>query len=321
MRLHSLSESANTAHRPALALRAAQHHPVLNTTVTTVAASDGDQLSLAIVGDGVLQTTVLPRVGRITIGRSAECEVRIDDASISRNHATLLIEPLCIVDNGSANGTWVDGQRIRSNEPVSILVHQSIRLGNITVIVQRRNAAAPRLRKLRSHAYFDSRLDDECDRARNHNATLGVIHLVVPGAIDLIDMVDGALQDTDVLASYGPDELEILLVDAAAEHTHDVVRRLEAGFAARGHDAQLGSAWYPRDGRDPSALASRARRRAFGELDGAETGIVVADERMAALHELIARRRARRHQRAVAGRDRRRQGGVRGDVAPQVGAR
>jgi two-component system response regulator AtoC len=261
---------------------------VLNTTVTQIAPSDGEQLSLAIVGDGVLQSTPLPRVGRVTLGRSTECEVRIDEASISRNHATLLLEPLCIVDHGSANGTWVDNERIPANQPIPIRVQQSIRLGSVTLIVQRRTAAAPRFRKLRSHGYFESRLDDECDRARNRGSSLAVVHLVTRGAIELVDVVDAALQDTDVVAAYGPDELEILLVDATADHAHDVVRRVETTLADRGHDAQLGWAWYPRDGRDPSALVARARRHALGEVDD-PGDIVVADERMVALHDLVAR--------------------------------
>jgi DNA-binding NtrC family response regulator len=263
---------------------------LLNTTVTQIAPSDGEQLSLAIVGDGVLQSTPLPHVGRVTLGRSTECEVRIDEASISRNHATLLLEPLCIVDNGSANGTWVDNERIPPGTPVPIRVHQSIRLGSVTVIVQRRAAAAPRIRKLRSHGYFESRLDDECDRARNRGTSLAVVHLVTRGAIELVDVVDAALQDTDVVAAYGPDELEVLLVDATADHAHEVVHQIEAAFAQRGHDAQVGWAWYPRDGRDPSALVARARRRALGEVDdAASSDIVVADDRMVALHDLVAR--------------------------------
>jgi DNA-binding NtrC family response regulator len=263
----------------------------IKTTVTAIVASDGDRLSLVVVGDGVLQSSPLPDVGRVTIGRSAECEIRIDDASISRNHATIIVDPLSVIDNGSANGTWVDNQRIPANSPVAIRLHQNLRLGSVAVIVQRNAFAPQRARKVRSHTYFESRLDDECDLAAARGNSLAVVHVVAPGAIDLVDTIGAALQDADVVASYGPDELELLLVGTTPDQAHDVVRRIEGTLVARGHDARLGSAWYPRDGRDPSALAGRARRRALGDVDDpADAGdIVVVDPRMAALHELIAR--------------------------------
>ena len=93
-----------------------------HTVTTAIAIEGGDQLFLAIVGDGVLQTSALPSTGRVGLGRAAENEIRIDDGSISRNHAILLVgEVLHIIDNSSANGTWVREQRIAPNTPVEIL--------------------------------------------------------------------------------------------------------------------------------------------------------------------------------------------------------
>src|SRR5262249_37388459 len=50
----------------------------------------------------------LPAVGTMSIGRDEESAVRIDDLSVSRNHAVLHVGPkLVIEDLGSANGTMV----------------------------------------------------------------------------------------------------------------------------------------------------------------------------------------------------------------------
>lgn len=51
----------------------------------------------------------------ITIGRSEECSVVVNDAKISRIHAQLVQDDegvVSVVDLGSTNGTWVNGNRI-----------------------------------------------------------------------------------------------------------------------------------------------------------------------------------------------------------------
>ena len=52
----------------------------------------------------------LPESGTVTIGRGAHCDLRLDDDSVSRQHACLYLPSLEIEDLGSRNGTWlVDG--------------------------------------------------------------------------------------------------------------------------------------------------------------------------------------------------------------------
>jgi pSer/pThr/pTyr-binding forkhead associated (FHA) protein len=49
----------------------------------------------------------------ITIGRQ-NCDIRLDDPEISRQHAVLTIEGDAVIleDLGSVNGTFIEGQRI-----------------------------------------------------------------------------------------------------------------------------------------------------------------------------------------------------------------
>src|SRR5262249_26431376 len=150
-----------TAREPIIAA-VAQH-----TTVTTIVPSSGDQLFLVVVGDRVIATEALPSVGSVVIGRAPGCELRIDETSISRDHAGRYLDRvLQIVDTQSANGIWIDDQRIAPNEAVEIRLDQVVRLGSVTIIVQRRPAPVPQPRRLRTHEYFVSRIEDECDRAR-----------------------------------------------------------------------------------------------------------------------------------------------------------
>jgi pSer/pThr/pTyr-binding forkhead associated (FHA) protein len=75
-----------------------------DTTVATHQPADNEQLFLLVVGDHVLATQELTGVGSVTIGRAGECDVRIDDASMSRVHAELRLgPPLSITDTRSAN--------------------------------------------------------------------------------------------------------------------------------------------------------------------------------------------------------------------------
>ena len=56
--------------------------------------------------------------GRMTIGRSPDAEVFLDDVTVSRNHALLVRrrDGLYVDDLGSLNGTYVNRRRIESHK-------------------------------------------------------------------------------------------------------------------------------------------------------------------------------------------------------------
>jgi two-component system, NtrC family, response regulator AtoC len=65
-------------------------------------------LQLMVLDGAQRQVVDLPASGTMTIGRSRECNVRIQDSSVSRRHALLHLGPqLVIEDLGSANGTMI----------------------------------------------------------------------------------------------------------------------------------------------------------------------------------------------------------------------
>jgi hypothetical protein len=67
-------------------------------------------------GGGIAGETFTPAGPRTLIGRSPECEVFLDDVTVSRRHAELLLEgeQFTIRDLGSLNGTFVNRQRVES---------------------------------------------------------------------------------------------------------------------------------------------------------------------------------------------------------------
>ncbi|HSN31025.1 MAG TPA: sigma 54-interacting transcriptional regulator [Kofleriaceae bacterium] len=226
------------------------------------------------------------------IGRAPECDVRIEHGSISRKHATLnLDDTLQVTDAGSANGTWVADQRIAPNRATVIRINEAIRLGTVTLIVQRRSTPV-RAQRIRSHDYFEDRLEDECARASHHEAVFVVAHVVLADpAYDVGTVLLSALREGDVVARYAPSELEVLLPDAGHDEARKILHRLETLLEQRGFAARVGAAWFPRDGRDASALAARARSRARATLtqEAQAPQVVVSDERMRALHQLLAK--------------------------------
>jgi len=73
--------------------------------------------------------SILP--GETILGRSKDANIVLSDQSVSRVHATFssINGRVQIVDNGSSNGTYVDGERLTSNSPVEIVDGSVIKFG------------------------------------------------------------------------------------------------------------------------------------------------------------------------------------------------
>ena len=56
----------------------------------------------------------------MVLGRHELCEVHLEDATVSRRHASLRWRDgvWMLLDLGSTNGTWVNGRRVTSQTPV-----------------------------------------------------------------------------------------------------------------------------------------------------------------------------------------------------------
>jgi len=69
-------------------------------------------------GGGRAGESFLPNGERTRIGRSPDCEIFLDDVTVSRNHAVLVERDgtFFVEDQGSLNGTFVNRRRIDSAE-------------------------------------------------------------------------------------------------------------------------------------------------------------------------------------------------------------
>src|SRR6266852_9321737 len=87
-----------------------------------------EAMLLAPSGRTVLESAV------VTIGRTADNQCVVNDDSVSSHHAEmrLLVQGYSIVDLSSANGTFVNEQRLESHVPCTLHAGDLIRLGDAT---------------------------------------------------------------------------------------------------------------------------------------------------------------------------------------------
>jgi DNA-binding NtrC family response regulator len=106
-------------------------------------------LELLVLIDGRPTIHPLPPSGSVSIGRSADNDVRVDDPSVSRRHAILDVAPLRIKDLGSANGIRIrepaEGMmtagfrevRAQAGAWTPMAIGDSVALGSTLLVVRR----------------------------------------------------------------------------------------------------------------------------------------------------------------------------------------
>ena len=145
---HLAAEHAEAERQAALKAEA-ERQAVLQTEQVSADEEIGDTARRAAVttarlviqrGPNVGQTFALQR-GVNIIGRTSGAAVRLTDGLISRQHVRLNVEAkrVTVEDLGSANGTFVNAQRISGGEPVVVHDGDTIALGD-TVLVFKASA-------------------------------------------------------------------------------------------------------------------------------------------------------------------------------------
>ena len=106
--------------------------------VFTRVIASGDAVGIqpgeVTVIDGVDRGLAVPVTGSVKIGTSPGNQLRLTDPTVSRIHCEISAVPggMRIVDDGSTNGTWVDGHRVRD---VDVGAGATVRIGATTLRV------------------------------------------------------------------------------------------------------------------------------------------------------------------------------------------
>ncbi len=215
---------------------------------------------------GTSSLFTLPDDGEVTLGRSDQCTLRLDDPLLSRLHASVRRsgDHFEVIDRGSMNGTWIGPQKLVANTPHALAIGDTIKLGKTNLVVQFA-ASGTRPRRVWTHGYFEARLEDECARAEQGGRPFAVarVHAAAQSptaaATAIVEkvLVD-ILRPVDVLAMYASGEYEALLVETLPPVAHALAGEIEDRLQREGIVAKVGVACYPHDGRTPEALVGRA---------------------------------------------------------------
>jgi DNA-binding NtrC family response regulator len=240
-------------------------------TETTVTEGDDDLdvgaggLHLIVISPETFAAQLLPQPGTVTIGRSSRCTVQVEDPMVSREHVRLHVGPpngvtaaVAVEDAGSANGTRMADGLLVPGQRRSLAPGDEVALG--TTILMVREDRGPR--RIRSHAYFEARLADECARAAKPDARgFALARLRFGGDAPwnkVLPLLARGLRAPHAFAVYGPRDYEILFVDADEREVDAAVRGLLAAGDLAGLAPTCGVAWYGKNGRTGDSLLASA---------------------------------------------------------------
>ncbi|MGD0675841.1 MAG: GGDEF domain-containing protein [Polyangiaceae bacterium] len=219
-----------------------------------------DRPFLVVIGGGSVGEMFALRQPEVLIGRARDATVRLDDDGVSRRHARLVCigSEVHIEDLGSANGTFVNGDRVASRP---LADGDKITLGSITILkftysddldetFQRRMFDASLrdgLTKAYNKNYMLERVDKELAYARRHGAPLSVIMLDIDhfkkindtfghpaGDAVLIQLTNVALdmlRKEDIFARYGGEEFAVICRGVAVKDAGRLAERLREAIA------------------------------------------------------------------------------------------
>lgn len=160
----------------------------------------------------------------ITIGRSSENNIVINDAKVSRTHLQLVQNDngVCsVVDLNSANGTFVNGQKITGE--VRLQPHDVIRIGNTTLPWQeyiKPSVAAGQKPK------DNIRLNPKPNRIWWYVAVC-VVFVLVAGGIGLNSYYNGIEQENIEAAKRNQEEIQKEQLRQEAEQKAEEAKRLQ----------------------------------------------------------------------------------------------
>ncbi len=201
---------------------------------------------LVAVGETAYGAFTLPHKATVTIGRSEDNDVSINDPSMSREHAVIHFGDgdISVEDVGSTNGTrvrepaqWTPDLDARTmaaterqlgrGERVPIVSGSIIMLGTVMLMFQARQSRG-RPRRLWPRALFEERVEEECVRAAREKRTFALVRIRLSGATSPTATIDMDRQLVNARPNMTPSAIaeEVL---AETTRAGDVIAADEGG--------------------------------------------------------------------------------------------
>jgi DNA-binding NtrC family response regulator len=265
-----------------------------------------DRFYLLVVQGGSSSMFHLPRTGVVVVGRALDADLCLQDTAASRRHAKIMTAEgeARVVDLGSYNGTYVNGERIEGSRTMTS--GDVISIGEATLILHAGSKQAA------GHPVVDlgqlrQRLEEEIERAMRYQRPLTVAEILVgkSGADreQLARTATAQLRLIDIVGWMAEGRLVVVIPELAGDAvapTADLVLEAVARIAP---EVRIGLATCPADGCDSDTLLAAARSAAAAAkprgiaaaVDAArriqlgDRAITVADPAMARLFDLIQR--------------------------------
>jgi diguanylate cyclase (GGDEF)-like protein len=212
---------------------------------------------------------------QLTVIGRGDADVRIEDDGVSRRHCSIQARgrEAVLIDLGSANGTFVDGQRVKEKV---LATEDRFQIGTATTLkfsiadeveadMQRKLAEASLrepLTGLYNRRHFQERFAAEVAVAHRHNRPLSLLMIDVDhfkrvndryghlAGDEVLKTVARALSQgiriEDILARFGGEEFVVLAREAASEAAMGVAERLRQLVEVAqtrwesGHDVPVG---------------------------------------------------------------------------------
>ncbi len=193
----------------------------------------------------------------VIIGRSPKADIQVDQESVSRSHARLMVESdrVTIRDMESTNGTWVNDRRVeehtlRDGDLVKIgrTIFKFLAGANMEALYHEeiyRLTTVDGLTQVFNKRYFLDTLEREVSRCRRYERDLSLVlfdidhfkevndqsgHLAGDYVLKaLSDVVQARIRREDVLARFGGEEFAVILPEvdlSGARIFAEKIRRL-----------------------------------------------------------------------------------------------
>ena len=247
----------------------------------------------------------LPPSGDVVIGRSETADLRIDDASVSRQHARLALDGgvITISDLGSQHGTYVNDVKLTSTR--ALQPNDVIAIHKTTLIFHTTAPVVPAAVVLEMPA-LRQRVDDQIERTVRYERMFSLLCFVgISGGErpSVQRAVIAQLRRTDAAAWANDGSFYVLLPDAGVEETVAIATRIRTKLDRLA--LRIGRVTCPPDGYgyDADALLASAYDAAMGAKLGQVAGleralqtltigaqrVIIADPTMARLYALVER--------------------------------